>query len=133
MQVGGLSRQQRGHVAARGDRFHGRSFLARARGKHLLFVGAWVPDDFRTEFAAWYEIDHAPLLMDCPVWDGCRVVEQEVDKGAQFFAIHQLADLSALESEERKAARATPWFERLKVHDWFDEAFSRRVMLRRKI
>lgn len=104
--------------------------FGRKGGRHLLFVGAWTPDDYRTEFAAWYEIDHVPLLLASPTWDGCRVVEEKVAKGAQFYSLHQVSDLAAFDSEERKQARDTPWFHRLQVHDWFDEGFTRCVYRR---
>lgn len=108
---------------ARGD-------YGRKGGRHLLYVGAWVPSDFRSEFAAWYEMDHLPLLLQCPSWDGCRIVEEDVADGVQFYALHQVTDTAAFDSEERRQSRDTPWFHRLKAHDWFDEAFSRRTLKR---
>jgi len=65
------------------------------------------------------------MLLECSEWEGCRFYESVVTDGARFYACHQLASKSALDSEERKASRQTPWFDRLKVHDWFDEAFAR--------
>ncbi len=75
-------------------------------------------------------IEHLPILLECPVWDGCRFVEQKIDKGCQFYAMHQLADKAALDSAERKRSRSTPWFKRLSVHPWFDGAFTRTLCKR---
>ena len=102
----------------------------REGGEWLFHVGLWTPSDFREEFLAWYSIEHLPVLLECPAWDGCRFVEQQVADGCQFYALHQLADRSALDSEQRKASRDTAWFKRLKAHDWFDEAFVRTLYRR---
>jgi len=99
-------------------------------GDWLLHVGLWTPLEFRNEFLAWYEIEHLPILLECPAWDGCRFVEQRVDNGCQFYALHQLADASALDCEQRKLSRSTPWFKRLKDNQWFDEAFVRTLYRR---
>jgi hypothetical protein len=94
-------------------------------GDWLFCVGLWTPPDFRDEFLAWYRMEHLPILLECPAWDGCRFTEQKVEKGSQFYAMHQLADKAALDSDERRRSRATPWFLRLAKHEWFDGAFVR--------
>jgi hypothetical protein len=99
-------------------------------GGHLFKVGIWVPAALRTEFLDWYASEHLPILLECPTWDGCRFVEKEVGDGHQFYALHQLADPRALESEERRRSRVTPWFMRLKRYPWFDEAFTRALYVR---
>jgi hypothetical protein len=99
-------------------------------GEWLLCVGLWVPADQRGEFLAWYEQDHLPILLECPMWDGCRFVEAPHAQGCQFFALHQLSDRAALDSAERARSRATPWFRRLKRFEWFDEPFTR-ILYRR--
>jgi hypothetical protein len=99
-------------------------------GEWLFYVGLWTPAEFREEFLAWYELEHLPILLECPTWDGCRFVERPVDHGAQFHALHQLADKTALESAERSHSRATPWFRRLSVQPWFDGAFTRTLCRR---
>ena len=104
--------------------------FGRDGGDWLFHVGLWTPADFREEFLAWYSIEHLPILLECPTWDGCRFVEQQVADGCQFYAMHQLAERSALDSEQRKASRDTAWFKRLKAHDWFDEAFTRALYRR---
>lgn len=99
-------------------------------GEWLFCVALWTPRDFRAEFVAWYECEHMPILLESPIWGGCRFVEQQVADGCQFFALHQLASKSALDSQERKRSRSTPWFHRLAKNAWFDGAFSR-VLYRR--
>ena len=99
-------------------------------GDWLFYVGLWTPEDFRGEFLAWYEWEHLPILLECPLWDGCRFVEQKVDRGCQFHALHQLSDKTALESAERQRSRSTPWFRRLSVNGWFDGAFMRTLCRR---
>jgi len=101
-----------------------------AGGEHLFKVGLWVPADARTEFLDWYESEHLPILLECPDWTGCRFVEKPVKDGHQFYALHQLQDVGALESKERKRSRETPWFMRLKQNPWFDGAFTRQLYKR---
>ena len=99
-------------------------------GPWLFMVGLWTPDDFRAEFVAWYRIEHMPILLECPQWDGCRFVETQVANGCQFYSLHQLSDRAALDSAERKRSRSTPWFKRLSQNDWFDGAFTRTLYRR---
>lgn len=98
-----------------------------AAGAFLFKVGVWTPEADREDFLAWYRGEHLPMLLECPTWRGCRFVEAPAREGHQYFALHQLADPSALDSEARKRSRATPWFIRLKRHSWFDEAFTRQL------
>jgi hypothetical protein len=101
-----------------------------AGGDWLFMVGLWTPEDFREEFVAWYKIEHLPILLECPQWDGCRFVETPVSNGCQFSSLHQLNDRSALDSAERQRARSTPWFKRFSQNDWFDRAFTRTLYRR---
>ena len=110
-------------------RFTGGRYGADA-GSWLFYVGLWAPDDYRDEFLAWYKLEHLPILLESPLWDGCRFVEEKVERGAQFYALHQLADRRALDSAERKHSRATPWFKRLATQAWFDGAFKRTLCRR---
>jgi hypothetical protein len=104
--------------------------LGREGGEWLLRVGLWTPENYRGEFLAWYQVEHLPMLLQCSTWDGCRFVEESVDKGCQFYALHQLSDKKALDSDERKRSRATPWFKRLAANDWFDGGFTRALYRR---
>jgi len=99
-------------------------------GSHLFRVGLQVPREYRDEFLAWYETEHLPMLLGCAQWKGCRFVEAKRDAGCQFYALHQLASPAALDSPERKASRATPWFRRFAQQAWFDAPFTR-VLYRR--
>jgi hypothetical protein len=110
-------------------RFSGGRF-GEAGGQWLFHVGLWTPSDYRDEFLAWYEVEHLPLLLECPLWDGCRFVEETVPNGCQFHALHQLSDTKALDAEQRKRSRSTPWFNRLAKNDWFDGAFKRTLYRR---
>ena len=100
------------------------------QGRFLFKVGIRTPVGFREELLAWYRKEHLPILLECPEWDGCRFVHEEVDEGCRFYALHQLSHRRALESNERARSRSTPWFFELKRNDWFDEPFSR-VLYRR--
>jgi hypothetical protein len=111
------------------SRFSGGRF-GDAGGPWLFHVGLWTPSDYRDEFLAWYEVEHLPMLLECPVWDGCRFVEEAAQDGCQFHALHQFSDAKALDSEERRRSRSTPWFNRLSKNDWFDGAFKRTLYRR---
>ena len=93
-------------------------------GKYLYLVTFEVLEDFLVEFDAWYEKEHLPLLMSSLAWTRCRrysVVDSEPG-GVTRAALHELADLSALDSSERAKARATPWRTRLTRNRWFSSA-----------
>ena len=111
------------------SRFDGGRF-GKAGGPWLFHVGVWTPSDYRDEFLAWYQIEHLPMLLECPVWDGCRFMEETVRDGCQFHALHQFSEAKALDSEQRKRSRSTPWFGRLSKNEWFDGAFKRTLYKR---
>jgi len=48
----------------------------REGGDWLFYVGLWTPKALREEFLAWYKMEHLPILLECPLWEGCRFVEQ---------------------------------------------------------
>jgi hypothetical protein len=99
-------------------------------GPWVFCVGIWVPAEFREELCAWYLHEHGPILLECPEWQGFQCLEASVAQGNQLYVLHRLADRRALDSEQRKRSRNTPWFHRLARYDWFDKAFER-VLLRR--
>ena len=103
-------------------------------GAWLFCVGLWTPEAWGAEFCAWYRHEHAPILLECPVWSGFRFVEQhpapDGRRGRQFYAMHWLAERAALDSDFRLRSRSTPWFLRLSKNDWFDGAFVRRLYRR---
>ena len=104
--------------------------FGKSGGDWLFCVALWTPDDYRDEFLAWYQTEHLPILLECPAWDGCRFLEEMVSDGCQFYALHQLSDKKALDSQERKRSRSTPWFKRLARNAWFDAAFQRTLYRR---
>lgn len=129
--LGEIDGIQSGGSAARhvNQLFSGGVFGA-AGGPFLFHVALWTPADYRTEFLAWYEIEHLPMLLEAPTWDGCRFVEEAVDEGFLFHALHQLSDRAALDSDQRRRSRTTPWFQRLARNQWFDSGFKRALYRR---
>lgn len=94
-------------------------------GPWVFLVGIRAPDDWRDELCAWYQCEHGQVLLECPEWHGYQFFEAAVEDGCQFYVLHRLASRRALESEQRKRSRSTPWFQRLSKNDWFDEPFER--------
>jgi hypothetical protein len=80
-----------------------------------------VPADRQPEFDAWYEDEHIALLMQDERWLGVRRLDIFDGAPNRFnrLALHYLSDRSALDSEARKQARATPWRARLAEEPWF--------------
>ncbi|HUH92196.1 MAG TPA: hypothetical protein VL742_03495 [Casimicrobiaceae bacterium] len=101
-----------------------------AAGPWVFCVGIWTPAEFREELCAWYLYEHGPILLECPQWRGFQCLEASAARGNQLYVLHRLATRTALDSEQRKRSRDTPWFHRLARHEWFDRAFER-VLLRR--
>ena len=99
-------------------------------GPWMFIVGIWTPADYREEFLAWYQCEHGPMLLECREWSGFQLMESSTDNGCQFHVLHRLADRAALDSEQRKRSRATPWFKRLSKNKWFDQAFERALYCR---
>ncbi|RAI44872.1 hypothetical protein CH341_06890 [Rhodoplanes roseus] len=80
-----------------------------------------VPQDRCAAFDAWYDQDHAPLLLSDERWLGIRRFDV-VDGAPQSFnrlALHYLADRAVMESDARRKARETPWRARLAAEPWF--------------
>ena len=86
---------------------------------YAVFFG--VPTARADEFGRWYEEEHLPLLFGCEQWLGCRRfrLESPHPDGYTHLALHYLADLRALQSPQRDAARKTPWRNRLVAEGWF--------------
>jgi len=99
-------------------------------GPWIFSVGIWTPETFRAELCAWYQCEHGPMLLECPDWRGFQFLEMTTKRGCQFYILHRLASRAALDSEERRRSRSTPWFQRLAKNRWFDKAFER-VLCRR--
>lgn len=88
-----------------------------------LLYAVWfnVPAGHCSDFDAWYEQDHVPLLMECPDWLMVRRFRVTTSDPQPYsrLALHYLADRSALDSPAREKARATPWRARLAAEPWF--------------
>ena len=85
----------------------------------LYLVFFQLPEPEFGELNAWYDQEHTPMLMKAPGWEGCRRFRLD---GGRFntVAVHHLSALSAMESSERAAARATEWTARLRAtKPWF--------------
>jgi len=99
-------------------------------GPWIFRVGIWIPAEFRGEVCAWYLYEHGPILLECPEWRGFECLEASAARGNQLYVFHRLAARGALDSDQRKRSRNTPWFHRLARHPWFDRAFERLLFRR---
>jgi hypothetical protein len=81
-----------------------------------------VPPEAEHDFDHWYDDEHMPILLGCKDWLGCRRfrILGAHPKGFTHMALHDIADVSAIASPERDAARATAWRARLSANAWFD-------------
>lgn len=88
----------------------------------LLFVVAFsAPESDLGELDGWYREEHAPMLLKAAAWRGVRLVDvAESNTPWTRVAIHRLADASALESPERRAAGETPRRHKLAARPWFN-------------
>jgi hypothetical protein len=84
-----------------------------------------VPDERAAEFNSWYEDEHVELLLRCEDWLMVRRFEV-YDAEPQpwtHLALHYLADMKALASPEREAARNTEWRAKLAAEPWFQGSY----------
>jgi len=114
-----------GVVETRATRILGAGDVAADAGAWVFLVGIWTPREWGEELCAWYRDEHGPILLECPQWRGFELLESSVASGCQFHALHRLSDRAALDSDERRRSRATPWFARLAANAWFDAPFER--------
>jgi hypothetical protein len=93
-------------------------------GRYLYLVSFAVPEDEQPEFDNWYEREHLPIFLRCREWLRCRryAVSSGKPSDVTRAALHELADLSALDSPERAEARATAWTARLAERAYFASA-----------
>lgn len=84
-----------------------------------------VPDERVEEFNRWYDEEHVPMLLECEDW--LRVRRFEIYEGEPqpwtHLSLHYLADMSAFDSPEREAARATEWYKSLSQEPWFQAGY----------
>lgn len=88
--------------------------------KFAMILCLQVPPEDQEEFDDFYALEHASLLLKCPDWLTCRRYEVVESRGKPFtrVVIHELGDLSALDSKERRDAM-TPWRSRIAARPWF--------------
>lgn len=89
--------------------------------RYLYLVTFAVPEAHLGEFDRWYDEEHVPMLMRNGHWQRCRryAITSGEPEEVSRAAIHELADLKALESPERTKARSTAWRAELAKHGYF--------------
>ena len=92
------------------------------RGKYLSAVAFAVPREQEASLDDWYENEHIALLMRAPDWLRVRRYKVFSADGGQWtdIALHELRSLQAMDSPERKAARAGPKRNALAGESWFE-------------
>ncbi|SIM59185.1 hypothetical protein [Micromonospora cremea] len=95
----------------------------------LLFVVAFsAPRSDLDDLDAWYREEHAPMLLKAAAWRGVSLVDVTGSNTPWTrVAIHRLADASALESPERRAAGEAPRRQQLAARPWFNAGTRYRV------
>jgi hypothetical protein len=99
------------------------------RATHVYVLKYPVPLDYLYEFDAWFQDEHMPMLLEEPTWYGCRLYRAVGASTYAFAAIHDL-EPQALTSDARNRSVDTPWWHRLKQHEWFDKGFVRLLLTR---
>lgn len=84
-----------------------------------------VPDERASEFNRWYEDEHIEMLLRCKDWLMVRRFEiyDAEPQPWTHLALHYLADMKALSSPERNAARDTEWRAKLAAEPWFQGSY----------
>ncbi|EJF61118.1 hypothetical protein DICSQDRAFT_86477 [Dichomitus squalens LYAD-421 SS1] len=104
----------------------GDAYDPRKPGPYLSIVQMDIPDELVDEFNKWYDEEHIPLFSKIPQWERSRrfvlqdagatgtdeSLKPEGGRPQRFLAIHEWSDPSATETEQFKAALATPWTKR---------------------
>lgn len=97
------------------------------RGSIVYMLKYPVPFDYLYEFDAWFQYEHMPILLEESTWYGCEFFRALGASSYSFAALHYL-EPQALKSDARNRSVDTPWWHRLKQHDWFDKQFVRTLM-----
>lgn len=87
----------------------------------LSVVAFEVPDGEMEEFDRWYEVEHAPLLLEADDWLRVSRYRRLSGEGGPWnrFALHELRSLDALQSPQRRRARDAPLRRALAERPWF--------------
>jgi hypothetical protein len=97
------------------------------RGPLVYLLKYPVPLDYWYEFDAWFQYEHMPMLLEEPTWYGCEFFRALGASSYPFAALHYV-EPQALKSDARNRSIDTPWWHRLKQHEWFDKQFIRTLM-----
>lgn len=91
----------------------------------LYSVGFSVPAEWADEFDDWYEKEHLPMIYPCQHWamtKRYRIIQSDQGSTTTHLALHYLTDASGLDAPELKAARLTPWRNKLVKQPWFTQS-----------
>jgi len=102
-------------------------FGAPQKSTHVYVLKYPVPAEHVYEFDAWFQHEHMPMLLEEPTWYSCDLYRALGASSYEFAAIHHL-ERQALTSPARDRSVDTPWWHRLKQHDWFDKGFVRLLL-----
>jgi heme-degrading monooxygenase HmoA len=80
---------------------------------YVLTVALEPAPGTREDFIAWYREEHMPLLLKVPGWRRVRLFEQVEGSGPSFCALQEMESPAVFETEEYRAASATPWRARI--------------------
>ena len=123
----GPARADAGHVATvwTGTRIY--KCGSEQKGTIVYMLKYPVPFDYLYEFDAWFQYEHMPMLLEEPTWYGCEFFRALGASSYTFAALHNV-EPGALKSDARNRSVDTPWWHRLKQHEWFDKQFIRTLM-----
>ena len=85
-----------------------------------------VPQSAHDEFSDWYTQDHVPKLLGHKDWLAVHrfLLSDSHPETFSHLALHFLANADVLQSDERAAARATEWRDRLAENSWFKGSYN---------
>lgn len=76
----------------------------------VLLAVWWEPrPGTEADLDAWYAKEHIPRLLAVPGWLRITRYERTGGTGPRFLAVHDLADVNAMNSPGHRAATDTPW------------------------
>jgi len=89
----------------------------------LYSVRFKVPPDWADEFDRWYEEEHLEMIYGSRQWSMSRRyrIVESAPGGDTHLALHYLSDARGLDAPQAKAARITPWRNRLVTQRWFTD------------
>jgi hypothetical protein len=116
-----------GHVATRWTGVRIYQCGSQQKGANVFLLKYPVPLDYLYEFDAWFQYEHMPMLLEEPTWYGCELFRSLGPSCYEFAALHNL-EPQALTSDARNRSVDTPWWHRLKQHEWFDQGFIRMLL-----